>query len=42
MNAHFFFQEKGQLMQRTIDELNSRILPTLNPKKVEEILLKIR
>jgi hypothetical protein len=29
-------------MQRNIDELNGKILPTVNPHKIEEILLKIR
>lgn len=42
INAHFFMQEKNQLMQRSIDELNSKILPTVNAKRIEEILLKIR
>jgi hypothetical protein len=35
-------QEKCQLMQRNIDELNGKILPTVNAKRIEEILLKIR
>ena len=35
INAHFFMQEKAQLMQRSIDDLNSKILPTVNPKKIE-------
>lgn len=28
-------QEKAQLMQRSIDDLNSKILPTVNPKRIE-------
>lgn len=35
-------QEKGQLMQRSIDDLNAKILPTVNAKRIEDILLKIR
>jgi hypothetical protein len=42
INAHFFFQEKNKLLQHTIDQLHSQILPTLNPSKVQDILMKIR
>ena len=42
INAHFYFQEKANLMQHNIDQLHSQILPTLNPHKVNDILLKIR
>lgn len=42
INAHFFFQDKANLMQLSIDQLHSQILPTLNPHKVNDILLKIR
>lgn len=42
INTHFFMQEKNQLMQRNIDELNAKILPTINGNKIEEILTKIK
>jgi hypothetical protein len=42
INAHFFLQEKGQELQRTIDDLTDKILPTVSAQRIEEILLKIR
>ena len=42
INAHLFMQDKNNLLQQSIDQLKSKLLPTLNPHKVNDILLKIR
>lgn len=42
INTHFFLQNKTSLLQQQIDQLKSKILPTVNPAKVNEVLLKIK
>ena len=37
-----FLQDKTSLLQQTIDQLQAKMLPTLNPHKVNEVLLKIK
>ena len=34
INTHFFLQNKTTLLQQQIDQLQSKILPTVNPAKV--------
>lgn len=42
IKTHLFMQDKTNLLQSRIDELQLQILPTLNPHKVSDILHKIR
>ena len=42
INTHFFLQNKTSLLQQQIDQLQAKILPTVNPAKVNEVLLKIK
>ena len=42
IQTYLFMQEKTNLLQHNIDELQSKILPTLNPHKVNDILARIR
>jgi len=42
IKTHMFLQDKTNLLQSNIDQLQLQILPTLNPHKVNDILHKIR
>ena len=42
INTHLFLREKSNMLQRTIDTLSSKVLPTITLEKVEELALRLR
>lgn len=42
INTHLFLREKSNMLQRTIDTLSAKVLPTITLEKVEELALRLR
>lgn len=42
INTHLFLREKSNMLQRTIDTLSSKVVPTITLEKVEELALRLR